>query len=83
MKTWAFSLKGYIMKLALLIIHIVAALCVIGLILLQNSKGGLQSGIGGADYYRSKRGAERVVFTMTIVCSVVFFVTSVLNLLVH
>ena len=71
------------MKLTLLIIHIVAAIAVISLILLQNSKGGLQSGIGGADYYRSKRGAEKVVFTMTIVSSVIFFVTSVLNLLVH
>ncbi len=71
------------MKLTLLIIHIIAAVSVISLILLQNSKGGLQSGIGGADYYRSKRGAERVVFTMTIVSSVIFFATSVLNLLVH
>lgn len=71
------------MKLALLIIHIVAAIAVISLILLQNSKGGLQSGIGGADYYRSKRGAEKVVFISTIVCSVIFFITSVLNLLVH
>lgn len=71
------------MKLALLIVHIAAAMAVIGLILLQNSKGGLQSGVGGADYYRTKRGAERVVFISTIVFSVVFFVTSILNLLVH
>ncbi len=71
------------MKLALLIVHIIAAVAVIGLILLQNSKGGLQSGVGGADYYRTKRGAERVVFISTIVFSVVFFVTSILNLLVH
>lgn len=71
------------MKLILLIVHIFAAMAVIGLILLQNSKGGLQSGVGGADYYRTKRGAERVVFISTIVFSVVFFVTSILNLLVH
>lgn len=71
------------MKLGLLIVHIFAAVAVIGLILLQNSKGGLQSGVGGADYYRTKRGAERVVFISTIVFSVIFFVTSILNLLVH
>ncbi len=71
------------MKLALLIVHIIAAVAVIGLILLQNSKGGLQSGIGGADYYRSKRGAERVVFVSTIVFSVIFFITSILNLIIH
>lgn len=71
------------MNLALLIVHIITAMAVIGLILLQNSKGGLQSSVGGADYYRTKRGAERVVFISTIVFSVIFFVTSILNLLVH
>lgn len=71
------------MKIALLLVHILVAVCVISLILLQTSKGGLGSGFGGADYYRSKRGAERVVFTATIVFSVLFFITSILNLLVH
>lgn len=71
------------MKITFLIIHTVTAIALISLILLQNSKGGLQSGIGGADYYRSKRGAERIVFSATIVCSVLFFITSIINLLVH
>lgn len=70
------------MKLFILITHIVIAVCVIGLILLQTSKGGLGSGFGGGESYRSKRGAERVVFTMTIVMSVIFFITSILNLIV-
>jgi preprotein translocase subunit SecG len=71
------------MKLLLLIVHIVVAVGVIGLILLQTSKGGLGGGFGGADFYRSKRGAERVVFTATIVFTVIFFITSILNLLVR
>lgn len=53
----------------------------ITLILLQNSKGGLQS--GGGEMYRSRRGAERIVFVGTIVIAGVFFVTSIMNLVIR
>jgi len=55
----------------------------ITLILLQNSKGGLQSGVGGGEMYRSRRGAERIVFVGTIVIAGVFFVTSIMNLVIR
>ena len=71
------------MKIVLLSVHIIIAICVIGLILLQTSKGGLGSGLGGADFYRSKRGAEKIVFSATIGASVLFFITSILNLIVR
>ena len=70
------------MKLFLLIIHILIAVGLIGLILLQNGKGGL-GGLGAGEFYRSKRGAERIVFISTIVLSVLFFITSIVNLLVR
>ena len=62
-------------------IHILVACGLIGLILLQSSKGGLGGGLGAGEFYRSKRGAEKVVFTATIVLSVLFFVTSIISLL--
>ncbi len=71
------------MKMVMLALHIGIALGVIGLILLQNSKGGLQSGVTGGEFYRSKRGAERVVFTGTIVFVTLFLATSVLNMLIR
>ncbi len=71
------------MKIALLIIHIIITIMLITLILLQNSKGGLQSGAGDGQMYRSRRGAERIVFIGTITLAAVFFVTSVINLIVR
>jgi preprotein translocase subunit SecG len=71
------------MKILFLIIHIIIALCLIGLILLQNSKGGLGGGLGSGEMYRSKRGAERIVFTGTIVICIVFFITSIINVLLR
>lgn len=71
------------MKMIILTVHILVALSIIGLILLQNSKGGLQGGLTGGEFYRSKRGAERLVFTGTIVLVTLFLVTSVLNMVIH
>jgi len=71
------------MKIVLLSVHIIITVMLITLILLQNSKGGLQSGVGGGEMYRSRRGAERIVFVGTIVIAGVFFVTSIMNLVVR
>ena len=71
------------MKSFLLIIHVLVTILLITLILLQNSKGGLGGGLGAGQLYRSRRGAERIVFTGTIVLAVLFFITSVLNLIVR
>lgn len=70
------------MKTVILIIHIIVAIAVMALILLQSSKGGLGAAFGGGEMYRSKRGAERLVFGATIVLSVIFLITSILSLLV-
>lgn len=70
------------MKIPILIIHTLVTVTLIGLILLQNSKGGLQSGIGGGEMYRSRRGAERIVFIGTVVFGVLFFITSMVSLFV-
>lgn len=71
------------MSIVLLIIHLLVSVCLIGLILLQSSKGGLGRAFGGDVVYRSKRGAERIVFTSTFIFAVLFFITSVANYFVR
>jgi preprotein translocase subunit SecG len=71
------------MKTIVLLIHTIVAVALIGLILLQSSKGGLGSAFGGGEFYRSKRGAERVVFLATVVATVLFLVTSIANFVVR
>lgn len=68
------------MKQFLLVIQLICSLTLIGLILLQSSKGGLSGGVGG-EPYRTKRGAEKIVFRVTIGIASLFFIISILNLL--
>lgn len=71
------------MKLAITIIHIIVTLLLIGLILMQNSKGGLGSAFGGGEGFRTRRGAERIVFVATIVVAILFLITSIINVFVR
>ncbi len=70
------------MKLTILFIHIAVSIGLIALILLQSSQGGLGSAFGGGDTYRTKRGAERMVFIATILFATLFLITSVTTFLV-
>ncbi|OGG29780.1 preprotein translocase subunit SecG [Candidatus Gottesmanbacteria bacterium RIFCSPLOWO2_01_FULL_49_10] len=69
------------MKLLFLILHSVVSVLLVTFVLLQSSQGGLGSAFGGGEFYRTKRGAERVIFTATIVTAVAFFITSIVNLI--
>ena len=70
------------MKLTILFIHIAVSIGLIALILLQSSQGGLGSAFGGGDTYRTKRGAERMVFIATILFATLFLITSVTTFLI-
>jgi len=70
------------MKSILLIIQLFVALTLLALILLQTSKGGLQSQMGGGDFYRTKRGAEKIVFMLTIVFASLFFLVTIINVFI-
>jgi preprotein translocase subunit SecG len=67
----------------LLIIQVLVSLLLMSLILLQSSKGGLGGAFGGGELYRTKRGAERVVFTATIVVAFLFLIVSLANVAVR
>lgn len=70
------------MKLIILFTHIAVSIGLIALILLQSSEGGLGSAFGGGDTYRTKRGAEKIIFLATIVFAILFLITSVSTFLV-
>lgn len=71
------------MKNIVLLLHIIFSIALIGLILMQTSKGGLGSAFGGESFYRTKRGAERAVFYLTGIVAFLFLVTSIVNLVVR
>lgn len=50
-------------------------------ILLQQKGSGLGAGFGGeGTIYRTKRGAEKVIFRLTIILAVLFLATSLANM---
>jgi len=69
-------MKNYILP----IIQIVLSVLLIIVILLQQQGTGLGSAFGGGDtMFRTKRGLEKGLFYATIVISILFFVTAILN----
>lgn len=69
------------MKSLLSILVVVSCIMLVTAILLQNQGSGLGTAFGGeSSFYRSKRGAEKVLFVLTIILAVVF-VGSILGLL--
>lgn len=64
------------------ILTIASGALMILMILLQNRGQSLGASFGGdSSFYRSKRGAEKIVFNATIVLAVVFVLSVVLSLL--
>lgn len=71
------------MNTVFLILHLFVAIALIGLILLQSSKGGLGGGMGGGEFYRTKRGAEKIIFNATVIVAILFLCTSIINMLLR
>lgn len=67
----------------MIILQIIVAIIIIGLILLQQRGTGLGSTWGGSSMsYSTKRGAEKVIFLLTIVFTVLFVGLALANVLV-
>lgn len=63
--------------------QVVLSICLILLVLFQSKGGGLSSVFGGeGTIYQTRRGVEKVLYYLTIITSIVFFVTSLLILLI-
>ena len=66
----------------LLVIQIIVSILLSATILLQSRGTGLGTAWGGSgEFYRTKRGAERVLFSSTIILAVIFVLLSILNIL--
>ena len=66
----------------IVIAQIIVSILLIALIILQAKGVGLGRAFGGTgDFYKSRRGVEKIVFNLTIVLLITFLVTSILSLL--
>ena len=67
------------MESVVLVIHLILALSIIGLVLLQRSEGGglgIGGGGGGLGGFASARGTANALTKMTSLCALGFFITS-------
>lgn len=68
----------------ILIIEIVLGVALAGLIILQSKGTGLGSTFGGdMGFYGTKRGAEKMLFIMTIIVAVLFLLTSLAGVIIR
>jgi protein translocase SecG subunit len=70
------------MKNLFSVITVVAACLTILLVLIQSRGQSLGAAFGGdTSYYRSRRGAEAVIFNATIVTAIIFVLSVILSIL--
>ena len=68
----------------LAIAQIVVSLLLVAAVLLQSQGAGLSSTFGGSDNaYLTRRGAEKVIFTATIVLGIAFLALGLLNVILR
>lgn len=71
------------MKAVISIIQIILGILLILVIIIQQKGSGLGSSFGGdLSFYRTKRGAEKLLFYATIGISIAFILSSLIGLLV-
>lgn len=65
------------------IVQIILAITLIGLVLLQSKNSGAGAVFGGdTSFHTTRRGAEKTMFNLTIIVSVIFFVLSLVTVLI-
>ncbi|MBI3379178.1 preprotein translocase subunit SecG [Candidatus Gottesmanbacteria bacterium] len=70
------------MKNIILIFQIAVSVSLILLIILQAKGVGLGRAFGGGgEFYKSRRGVEKIVFNLTIALVIIFLITSILSLI--
>lgn len=71
------------MKNIIVIIQILLSIFLILVILLQSRGSGLSSSFGGGgEFYRSRRGLEKILLKFTVIVAILFFASSIVNLLI-
>lgn len=67
------------------IVQIILSIALITAIVLQSKGaglGGLTGGSEGGGVFRARRGVEKLLFNITVVLSIAFFITAVVNVVV-
>ncbi len=67
------------------IVQIILSIALITAIVLQSKGaglGGLTGGSEGGGVFRARRGVEKLLFNITIVLAIAFFITAVINVVV-
>lgn len=68
------------MESIMMIATIIVAITLIAVVLIQGANSGLGSAFGGdSGIYRTRRGVEKTLFTMTISLSVIFLIMSLVT----
>jgi preprotein translocase subunit SecG len=68
------------MESIMMIATIIVAITLIAVVLIQGASSGLGSAFGGdSGIYRTRRGVEKTLFTMTISLSVLFLIMSLVT----
>ena len=63
------------------ILNIFFAILIVLLIMIQGKGAGLGSAWGGSgEMYQTRRGFEKITFRLTVICIIIFFILSVINL---
>lgn len=71
------------MKAAVSVVQIILGILLILVIIIQQKGSGLGSGFGGdMSFYRTKRGAEKLLFYATIGLSFAFILSSLIGLMI-
>lgn len=71
------------MKNVILVLQLIISISLIALILLQAKGVGLgRAWGGGGEFYKSKRGVEKLIFQLTIAVAALFLIMSLLSLLI-
>jgi preprotein translocase subunit SecG len=67
------------------VVQIILSIALITAIVLQSKGaglGGLTGGSEGGGVFRARRGVEKLLFNITIVLAIAFFITAVINVVV-
>lgn len=74
--------NDYFMQPTISLIQIILGVLLIVVIIIQQKGSGLGSAFGGdLGFYRTKRGAEKLLFYATIILAVVFILLSLIGLI--
>jgi len=70
-------------RLTIFLIQIILAILVILIIIIQQKGTGLGSTFGGnIGFYSTRRGAEKLLFNLTIILAILFILASLIGLII-